>query len=242
MKTRKELNPAVCREGVFQPQPRDVFQQFPASAVGRFYLKISEQYLWCSATQLGPNYILTAAHCVFDCDTGEEISGGTFFSQYYNAEYHEYGQIRSFAVWKDCEAGIPNYDFAIVKLWSNIKQSSYPTVASSTKVALSGSQDAFIYAYPAETQSGKVLVYSAVSPVTYSFVSESQVEMDISIERGSSGSGVYLRGIVAGLNNSQPAIVGITSYEYITDHCPNGFAAFQQGTYHPSVLVSKLGL
>jgi hypothetical protein len=60
----------------------------------------------------------------------------------------------------------------------------------------------------------------------------------LSSEQGSSGSPLFLGGLPSTFpwNN---VVVGVTSYGYSNDQCPNGFAIFTE-QYNPSVLLKSL--
>jgi hypothetical protein len=114
-------------------------------------------------------------------------------------------------------------------------------VTSNTAAAVSASKNGFIYSYPAETLSGRLPVYSAKNPIaSIRYPAPSKLETDLSIESGSSGSAMYIKGLSAAQGGS-PLIVGVTSYGYTNNVCPNGFAAFQSGNYNVRNLLSYLG-
>jgi hypothetical protein len=233
--------PAVCRTGTFQTQNANVFRTAPANALGRFYFRLgtgSPQY--CSATMIAPNVILTAAHCLFDCISGARISSGTFYSQYINGQFRDFAAFKSFQMYTNCVRNIPLYDFAVLRLQKSISLPAYPRIVTATSPALVASRRAFLYSYPSTVSRGNVPVFSSQVPVTPRFPRPSQLEADLSIVSGSSGSAMFLTNLPSPQFPASTAIVAVTSYFYNDNLCPNGFAAFQTGTFNVATLLSRL--
>ncbi len=131
------------------------------------------------------------------------------------------------------------YDFALIRLDKKITLPSYPAVTSNSAAAVSASKNGFIYSYPGETHNTRFPLLSAKNPIVAKFKVPSKLETDLSIESGSSGSALYLKGLSAAQGGS-PLIVAVTSYGYTNNQCPNGFAAFQSGTYNVKNLLTML--
>lgn len=68
-----------------------------------------------------------------------------------------------------------------------------------------------------------------------------RVELDLSSEQGSSGSPLILGNLPTtfGAFPWSNAVVGVTSYGYTNNQCPNGFAIFDEG-HNPQVLIKYL--
>lgn len=63
-------------------EPVELYQQFPYSTIGKLFFTVPEGYAYCSASAIGNNAILTAAHCVFG--SGRPYHSFMFVPQYFN--------------------------------------------------------------------------------------------------------------------------------------------------------------
>jgi hypothetical protein len=241
---RNGSGPSICRSGSFNAVSQNDLNKYPASNIGRLYVHVSGGgWAWCSATQIAPDVLITAAHCVFECSTGEWITGGTYYDGRYEQTYRAYSPLKSYTAWTDCDGdNIPIYDFALVRLGTPLYKDHYPATYAPTVNAFSASQEAYVYSYPAFTKSGNIPYFSYQDPVTPSYPADSRAELALSIEAGSSGSAMFLSDLPTANFPSSNLIVGITSYEYTRGNCPNGFAIFQgpEGGYNPGTLLGSL--
>ncbi len=223
--------PAICNSGTFTAiSPSTLSTQFPTAAVGRFYITVGNLIQYCSAMLIAPDTILSALHCVYDCQSRVTASSGTFYHQFYNGAYANAVPVVRWIGSRQCRFdGIPLYDFAVLRLQTSIANVDIPATVRSTARALSNSRQGSVYGYPAETKPGGIPYFSQKSPITAAFAGASIVEVDLSIEQGSSGGPLFLSGLPSNQYRQSNAIIGVTSYEYINGRCPNGFAAFQPG-------------
>eukprot|EP00884_Botryococcus_braunii_P017987 jgi/Botrbrau1/4872/Bobra.0032s0028.1 len=230
----------ICNSGTFAPVANStLYTTFPYNSMGKFYFTLSGSTYACSSMLIARNLILTAVHCVFDCSTGTPIASGTFFDRFYNGEYVQFGRALRAAYYGLCDSfGLPLYDFAVVLLESNMADRTFPTTVKSTALALRNSVSAELYSYPAEFLTGAV-PYLSTNQVAPDFPIPSQVEVDLSMLRGSSGSPFFVSSLPSNQYLVSSAIVGVTSYQYTGGGCPNGFAAFQPG-WNPSELIKRL--
>ncbi len=83
-------------------------------------------------------------------------------------------------------------------------------------------------------------MFSAKNPIIPTFPRPSQLEADLSIVSGSSGSAMFLSGLPRPQFPAATAIVAVTSYFYNDNLCPDGFGAFQTGPYNVATLLSQL--
>eukprot|EP00884_Botryococcus_braunii_P009430 jgi/Botrbrau1/18489/Bobra.0072s0069.1 len=233
---------AICRSGYFDAIPQSDMGKYPANAMGRLYLKFPGMgWGWCSGMQLADDLVLTAGHCAYSCESKKWVEGGGYFDGRYGNSYRAYSPIKSMATWTACDtSGTGFYDFALMRLGQPIKKSSYPVAYAPATNAFSASNKAYLYAYPAKTKSGNVPYLSFQNPATPNFVNgfPGRVELSLSSEQGSSGSPLFLGGLPKTFPWSN-AVVGVTSYGYTNDQCPNGFAIFTE-QYNPAELLKVL--
>jgi hypothetical protein len=142
---------------------------YPYGTFGRFYFAFKpNSFFYCTATQIGPDIILTAMHCVYDCATRANIFRGTYFDRVYGTRDQGFSSFKSVAGWFDCDSNnIPVYDFAVVRLTSSLPKQSYPITTYSTVDAVAAAQFGFILSYPARSQPGNIPYLSVQNPLSY---------------------------------------------------------------------------
>jgi hypothetical protein len=203
------------------------------TAMGQFYSTYVPDGLYstCSAMLIGPDTILTAMHCVYDCKTGAEINNGVFYLQVYRNTAQAARLAVRWVGFRQCGDFAPTHDFAVVKLESSIDGVPIPATVRSTARALSISRLGREYGYPAETKPGNVPYFSENDNFTWSLYEgqPSRVLIDMSGEKGSSGGPLFLAGLPSNMYRQSNAIIGVASFQFSSNLCPNGFAAFQPG-------------
>lgn len=241
---RNGSGPSICRTGTFDAVSPDKFDRYPSSNVGRLYVQLADDsWSWCSATQISPDVIITAAHCVYDCPTKTWIRGGTYYDGRYDQSYRNFSPLKSFTAWTECDSDqIPVYDFALIRLGTPINKEYYPATYAPSAAALGSSHTAYVYSYPANSKPGNIPYLSwqeNLSATTYPI--PSRAELALSIEAGSSGSALFVNNLPSNFP-AENLIVGVTSYEYTRGDCPNGFAVFlgPEGGYNPQTLLRSL--
>jgi V8-like Glu-specific endopeptidase len=223
--------PAICNTGAFTAISQPTLNtQFPMSAMGRFYIRIGPVTVWCSAMLISPDTILTALHCLYNCTTFATASSGTFYHQFYNGTWANAVPAVRWVGAGQCQAGIrPLYDFAVLKLQSGITNAAIPATVRSTVRAVSNARSGSVYSYPGETKPGGIPYFSQNNALTATFKGPSFVEVDLSIEPGSSGGPLFLNNLPSDQYQQLDAIIGVASYGYNNGLCPNGYAAFEAG-------------
>lgn len=108
----------VCNSGTFDPVSNaTLYNTYPFFNMGKFYFTLSGSLYACSAMLLAPNLMLTAVHCVYDCNTFTQITSGTFYDRFYQGEYAQFAKATTVAFYRQCDSsGIPLYDFAVTRL------------------------------------------------------------------------------------------------------------------------------
>jgi V8-like Glu-specific endopeptidase len=232
--TNTTHRPAICRTGSFTAVDQSTLNtQYPMTAMGRFYFTFVPDgaYGTCSAMLIGPDTILTAVHCVYDCDTGAEINYGVFYLQLYGDSFQAIRRAVRWVGVRQCRDFVPTHDFAVVKLESRIDGVPIPPTVRSTARALSTSRLGREYGYPGETKPGNIPYFSENDNILWSLFQgqPSRVLIDMSGEKGSSGGPLFLAGLPTNVYRQSNAIIGVASFQFFNNSCPNGFAAFQPG-------------
>lgn len=240
---RNGSGPSICRTGTFDAVSPDKFDRYPSSNVGRLYVQLASYYWsWCSATQISADVIITAAHCVYDCQSQTWIRGGTYYDGRYDQSYRNFSPLKSFTAWTECDSdNIPVYDFALIRLGTPIHKEYYPATYAPSTSALGSSHTAYVYSYPANSKPGNIPYLSWQEHLGATYPIASRAELALSIEAGSSGSALFVNNLPSNFP-AENLVVGITSYEYSRGDCPNGFAVFlgPEGGYNPQTLLRSL--
>jgi V8-like Glu-specific endopeptidase len=214
--------PAICNSGTFTAISQSTLNtQFPMAAMGRFYISIGPITVWCSAMLIAPDTILTALHCIYNCSTYATASSGTFYHQFYNGTWASAIPAVRWVGAGQCQAGIrPLYDIAVLKLQTGIANVVVPATVRSTARAVSNTRSGSVYSYPGETKPGGIPYVSQNSALTTTSKGPSFLEVDLSIEPGSSGGPLFLNNLPGDQYRQSDAIIGVASYGYTVSYVP----------------------
>jgi hypothetical protein len=211
--------------------------------MGKLFASFNGVTFSCSAMMLAPTVVLTAVHCIYNCPTLQAAETVSFYDRYYDGDFVAWAPVSSMAYFRSfCLAGssIDPYDFAVVRLSFPLASRQFPTTVRSTQRAVLNSLSGILLHYPAGPYGGRLPYLSTRNPMSWEFINTGGIlEADVSGQRGSSGSPLFVLGLPGNQYRTSPAIVAVTSYEYRSGLCPNGFAAFQPG-WNPDILRAAL--
>lgn len=174
-------------------------------SVGRLILSYGVGF--CTATLISKDLILTAAHCLYDPDTGQkyELEGFEFQAGWRNGRAEAYRRIRAAAahpqylLTKKSDVNRMKYDVALLRLDVPIQKSNIPPVAMSELPKRGEAVGVVSYAR------GRVNAPSIQDTCIVQSEYSGVLIMTCSVDYGASGSPVLVS------SNGQPQITGVVS-------------------------------
>lgn len=174
-------------------------------SVGRLILNYGVGF--CTATLISNDLILTAAHCLYDPDTGRkyELEGYEFQAGWRNGRAESYRRIRAAAAHpkyllaNKSDVNRLKYDVALLRLDTPIRKSNIPPVAMSELPKPGDSVGVVSYAR------GRVNAPSIQDTCVVQSEYSGVLVMTCSVDYGASGSPVLVS------SNGQPQITGVVS-------------------------------
>lgn len=175
-----------------------------------FYTKPDGDYV-CSAQFIGPNIVLTAAHCVRDSDTGNWYENIAFALQYNDGKYGGIYRPECFATlggWVSQDETKWNYDFATILVDAPSKTGHF-----GTRWSWAGDyNEATMVGYPVSMQDGQVIQVEK-GPIR---IEDGIVEMHHGNPKnlGGASGGAWIGGFTSGDQDGTNRVISVQSFHY----------------------------